>query len=199
MLLAEKQANAEIRRLSFDGFLDFHLNRMERFDYMEQLYKTTIHNKISPAYRRVLIITQMITLLVEMVIFGSLLAISIYFNWYAWIPIVIYVLAGLAFINIIIEIAFLSKFTIQNWRYHVDSEYVRLKNGKFFLNYQIIPRTKIQFVETKQGPVLRKYQLYELSIGTMGSEHTIPGLPEEIALQLREEISQYAKVKEVEQ
>lgn len=166
---------------------------------MEQLYETTLHHKISPAYRQVLIITQMITLLIEIVIFGSLLALSIYFNWYAWIPIVIYVIAGLAFINIIIEITFLSKFTIQNWRYHVDSQYVRLKNGKFFLNYQIIPMTKIQFVETKQGPVLRKYQLYELSIGTMGSEHTIPGLPEEIALQLREEISQYAKVKEVEQ
>lgn len=186
--MSSKRRKSEVRRL-----------RKRRFNPMEQLYETTLHHKISPVYRRVLIITQIITLLIELVIFGSLLALSMHFNWYAWIPIVIYIIAGIAFINVIVEIAFLSKFTIQNWWYHVDSEYVRLKNGKFFLNYQIIPMTKIQFVETKQGPFLRKYQLYDLSIGTMGSDHTIPGLPEEIALQLREEISQYAKVKEVEQ
>lgn len=171
----------------------------ERFDTMQQLFQQTLTNKIAPTYRKVLLLSSILTLAVEIAILGALIALSIYFNWFQWITIVCYVLLVIAVVYSFLELAFFSKFTVQNWRYHVDKEYIRLKKGKLFLSYQVIPMSKVQFVETTQGPLLRKYQLYQLAIGTMGSEHTIPGLPEEVALALREEISQYAKVKEVEE
>ena len=165
---------------------------------MNQIYGTSLRNKISPTYRKVLIISEIISLIIGAVVVAIITTLVSYFDWSHWITIVSFVLMGIGVIYSLIEMLFLSKFTVRNWQYSVDEEYVRLKNGRFFLTYQIIPMTKIQFVETSQGPILRKYHLYELSIGTMGSEHAIPGLTEEIALQLREEISQFAKVKEVE-
>lgn len=59
--------------------------------------------------------------------------------------------------------------------------------------------TKIQSVATEQGPILRKYGLYSVSVETMGSSHTIPALPKDVAVELRNQIAQYAKIKEVEQ
>lgn len=165
---------------------------MEVFDGPE------MENKIAGEYRKVLQIGSVIELAIELIILGVVLALSYYFNWYHWIPWIIYGLIGVFIISFLWTVYFGSKFRVQYWRYYIDEEYVRLKFGKLTRTYQLIPMTKIQFVETNQGPILRKYRLYNLSIGTMGSDHTIPGLSEEVAFKLREEISVYAKVKEVE-
>ena len=58
--------------------------------------------------------------------------------------------------------------------------------------------TKIQSISTNQGPLLRKYDFYSISIDTMGSSHSIPALPKEKAIELRNQIAYFAKIKEVE-
>jgi len=74
-----------------------------------------------------------------------------------------------------------------------------LKHGALKKVHQIVPMAKVQSVTTNQGPLLRKYGLYSVSIGTMGSSHTIPALPEEVALELRNQIASYARINEVDE
>ncbi len=62
-----------------------------------------------------------------------------------------------------------------------------------------IPMTKIQGVSTTQGPILRRYQLRSITVETMGSSYSIPALEEKVAYELRDNIAEYAKIKEVEQ
>jgi len=95
--------------------------------------------------------------------------------------------------------SFINPFLLyKNWRYDVDEEFLQLKSGVLYEEHQLVPMTKIQSVATKQGPLLRKYGLCSISIETMGSSHTIPALPKDVAIKLRNQIAHYAKIKEVE-
>lgn len=49
------------------------------------------------------------------------------------------------------------------------------------------------------GPILRRYQLRSITVETMGSSYSIPALEEKVAYELRDNIAEYAKIKEVEQ
>lgn len=97
--------------------------------------------------------------------------------------------------DIFIQPAWLYK----HWYYDVNEEFLQIKRGALTKVHQIIPMAKIQSVTTNQGPLMRKYGLYSVSVGTMGSSHEIPALPEEVALALRHQIASYARINEVDE
>lgn len=147
---------------------------------------------------KVWIITETIGNIIAFTILGILFYLDDRFSWkewIGWILIGITVLLIIGFIWSLIEPFFLYK----NWRYDVNEEFLQLKSGAINETHELIPMTKIQSVATEQGPILRKYGLYSVSVETMGSSHTIPALPKDVAVELRNQIAQYAKIKEVEQ
>ncbi|MGM9956598.1 MAG: PH domain-containing protein [Peribacillus sp.] len=154
--------------------------------------------KISKESIKVWRMTETITNLIILVILGILLFVDTYFSWKEWIG---WVLIGLTIIeclsaiwSIIIAPILLQKY----WRYDVSEEFIQTKHGAWYESHELIPMTKVQSVELNQGPFLRKYGLYTISIGTMGDSHTIPAIPEKEAYELRDKIAHYAKIKEVE-
>ncbi|ONK21340.1 hypothetical protein BLX87_22405 [Bacillus sp. VT-16-64] len=147
---------------------------------------------------KVWLISDTIGNIVGFIILGTLFYLDDRFSWkewIGWILIGITVLLIIGFIWSLIEPFFLYK----NWRYDVNEEFLQLKSGAINETHELIPMTKIQSVATEQGPILRKYGLYSVSVETMGSSHTIPALPKDVAVELRNQIAQYAKIKEVEQ
>jgi len=143
-------------------------------------------------------ITNLFIQIIAIIIGIGLIWASIYFNWYYWIKITLIVLLAIDILlslwDILIEPVLLQRY----WRYDISSEYVQIKHGIFNIKQTIMPMTKVQYVTAKQGPLLRKYQLYTLQIGTMSTSIDIPALPEQTALTLRSKIAEYAKIKEVE-
>lgn len=87
----------------------------------------------------------------------------------------------------------------RHWYYGVSAEFLQLKHGALNKVHQVIPMAKVQSVTTNQGPLMRKYGLYSVSVGTMGSSHVIPALPEEVAFALRNQIASYARINEVDE
>jgi uncharacterized protein len=146
---------------------------------------------------KVQLITEGITVVFGFVIFAVLYYLDDRFAWKEWIG---WSLHGLLVIGVIAAIwSFVEPyFLYKSWRYDIDEDFLQLKFGVITERHFLVPMTKIQAVSTKQGPILRKYGLYTISIKTMGSSHEIPGLPEDVASQLREQIAHYAKLKEVE-
>ncbi|SNZ15759.1 hypothetical protein SAMN05421503_2742 [Terribacillus aidingensis] len=130
-----------------------------------------------------------------LLIFGGLFVFDYLFVWPAWIGIVLLILF-IVFVPFGVIGYFATVIDHRNWRYDMDEEYVQLRQGAWFQKDQLIPVTKIQSVETKQGPLLRKYKLRKVEIETMAGEYSIPGLPEKEAYALRNEIAAYAKAKE---
>lgn len=146
---------------------------------------------------KVWLINETISTVIGLIILGGLFYLDIYFSWKEWIGWVLIIITILVAISTIIS--FIRPFFLyKNWRYAIDEEFLQLKSGVFKEVHKLVPMTKIQSVETKQGPILRKYGLYVISIKTMGSSHTIPALRRDVAIRLRNEIAVYAKIKEVE-
>lgn len=143
-------------------------------------------------------ITSTLTDLIGFIVVLTILWVSYYFDWPQWLVIMLWIFLiatpFLAIWSIVIRPRLLHKY----WRYSIDEHYVRLRYGIFTRTDFVVPMTKIQYVEANQGPLLRKYELYSLTIGTMSSSHDIPALPKDEAFALRDQISHHAKLKEVE-
>ncbi|OCA84770.1 PH domain-containing protein [Pradoshia sp. D12] len=127
---------------------------------------------------------------------GVLWYLSEMYEWKTWITYTLIVLIGLTVLSAIYEILFEPYYKYKTWRYEIDEEYVQLKRGHFIVEHIVIPMAKVEYVSTHQGPFLRKYQLYDVEIGTTTTNHTIPAIPAEQAIALREQIAIFAKVKD---
>ncbi|AIF43146.1 PH domain-containing protein [Virgibacillus sp. SK37] len=136
---------------------------------------------------------------IGLIVLAVLLYLDYYFAWPVWIG---WILIGLLLLSILYSVwsVFVRPYYLhKNWRYDLNEAFLQLKSGAINEQHQLIPMAKIQAVSTKQGPLLRKYGLYSIEIMTMGSSHTIPGIPEKAAMEVRNQIAIFAKVKEAEE
>ncbi|API92076.1 membrane protein [Virgibacillus pantothenticus] len=154
--------------------------------------------KISQHAINVWRITNTIGHFIFLIIIIVLLTLHANFEWYGWIGYVLWILLGLDIISAIWSVFFEPILLQKYWRYGINKDFVQLKHGKWNMEHQVIPMTKIQYVSLKQGPILRKYGLSSVSIGTMASTHEIPAIQEDEAKTIRDEIAALAKIKEVE-
>ncbi len=89
------------------------------------------------------------------------------------------------------------KIRWSRWRFDVNEKGVDMYRGIFVLKRTIVPVNRIQHVDTKQGPIYRKFGLSSISISTAATTHEIPALDDETATHLRSMISELVrKVKE---
>lgn len=154
--------------------------------------------KLSRDVIKVWLISESIENGIGFIMLGILLYLDYLFSWKEWIG---WILLGITVLGVGGSLwSFIRPFILyKNWRYDVDEEFLQFKSGVVKQVYQLVPMTKIQSVAMEQGPILRKYGLYSVSVETMGSSHAIPGLPEEVAIELRNQIAHYARLKEVEE
>ena len=134
-----------------------------------------------------------------LLVLGVLWYLSEMYDWKTWITYLLIILIGLTVLTGIYSIFFEPYYKYKTWRYEIDEEYVQLKRGHFIEKHIVIPMTKVEYVSTHQGPLLRKYQLYDVEIGTTTTNHTIPAIPAEQASALREQIAIFAKVKDIDE
>lgn len=81
----------------------------------------------------------------------------------------------------------------KRWKYRVDEHEIDLEHGIFIIRRTLIPVKRVQHVDTRQGPVLRSYNLADVVISTAATTHKIPALSESTADQVRNEISTFAR------
>jgi uncharacterized protein len=79
------------------------------------------------------------------------------------------------------------------WAYEIRSRDLYTARGGLFVIRTLIPFDRIQFVETRQGPLDRVFGLHQLVVYTAaGRAGRIPGLGDGEASSLREELSRVA-------
>lgn len=150
--------------------------------------------KISKKAINVWRITDLIQNLVGLIILGGLLFSFYYFDWIDWIGIVLYVLIGIILVFMIYELTIHPVLLQKTWRYDIDENYIQLKHGFINKRSLIIPMSRVEYVNTNQGPILRHYDLSVLKIGTITSENKIPAIPVEEAQEIRELIIHLAEL-----
>lgn len=147
---------------------------------------------------KVWIIRDTIGNLIGFIVLAVLFILDYKYSWPGWIGWILLAITIVSVIGTVWSIKMEPILHYKNWRYDVNEEFLQLNSGIFNEKHELIPMTKIQSVATNQGPLLRKYGLYSISIKTMASSHDIPALSRETAIELREQIAHFAKIKEVE-
>lgn len=84
----------------------------------------------------------------------------------------------------------------KNWRYSINEQEIDLLRGVLVKTETLIPLSRVQHVDTSQGPLLRWYGLSSVTISTAATTHEIPGLDEVIADRVRRQVSTYARLAE---
>jgi membrane protein YdbS with pleckstrin-like domain len=122
---------------------------------------------------------------------GGIIALAIAFNWPSWISI----------ISVLLFVLFLYIFVVRfpmlrwkRWRYEIREQEIELQHGVFVIKRTLVPMVRVQHVDTKQGPILRKYHLSSVTVSTAATVHEIPALEMEEAEQIRLSISKLVRV-----
>lgn len=112
-----------------------------------------------------------------------------FFHFPQWIFLL---LLGLFFVVVILKVAIIPTLRWKRWRYDVYESEIDLQFGIIVVRRVLIPMIRVQHVDTRQGPLLRKYCLATVTITTAATIHQIPALSEERAALLRDQISRLA-------
>jgi len=77
------------------------------------------------------------------------------------------------------------------WRYAVREADLWIRSGVLWVTVSVIPLSRLQFVDTRQGPLDRFFRLSSLVVHTaaLGTSGKLPGLDVEEAERLRERLA----------
>lgn len=157
---------------------------------MRQPPKQRIAKDAIKAWRLTALLFSIIPLVLSGVAWYSYYA----FNFLSiWIPAL---LTMITLIDFIITPFVIPKIRWRRWRYEVINEEIYIQHGILIVTQTLIPMIRVQHVDTKQGPILSKYKLATLTITTAATTHEIPALREHEATELRDLISELARVEQ---
>ncbi|WP_182200976.1 PH domain-containing protein [Paraliobacillus salinarum] len=131
--------------------------------------------------------------IIPLLITIALFVLAYYFEFSYWFAIGLTVFT---IIEAVVTIVFIPKIRWNRWRYQIFDQEIYVQHGILVVTRTIIPMIRIQHVDTKQGPILKNYKLASLTISTAATTHEIPALLEEEASNLRDQISELARVEQ---
>ncbi len=89
---------------------------------------------------------------------------------------------------------YVPRVTWQQWRYEIREDEVELHSGIVERRLTLIPMSRVQFVDFRQGPVDRFFDLATIIIHTAGGSRDIPGIAVDEAEPLRNRIAALANI-----
>lgn len=111
-------------------------------------------------------------------------------SWYQGIDWFLFSVMFLAALFLYLFIGLLlPKLRWQRWKYDVSEREIDLLRGIIIKKRTLVPINRVQHVDTRQGPVYRKFGLSSVTISTAATTHEIPALDDETATELRNTIS----------
>lgn len=94
----------------------------------------------------------------------------------------------------ILLVVILPPIRYARWRYELTDDFVDIALGIVWRKRFIIPFIRVQNTDTQQGPVLRMFGLSSVTVSTAAGSHSIPGLDNESAEQLRDRAAELARI-----
>ena len=77
----------------------------------------------------------------------------------------------------------------RRWRYEIRPEEVDLQRGVLWIDRTLVPLARIQHVDTRQGPLQRRYGLSTVVFYTAAGPNQIPELSTPVAVEVRDRIA----------
>lgn len=134
-----------------------------------------------------------ITNLIFWVLIAGLIFATFFFHWPYFIHFISGGLVLLTLLHLIIFVYVVPPIRYRTYFYAIRQQDLLIQEGVFIISQTVIPLSRVQNVETEQGPLLRKHGLTAVSITTAADTHGIPALNEAEAVSLRDQISELIK------
>lgn len=140
-------------------------------------------------------ISGLISAAVYTIVSGLLLFLTLRFEWPSWIFAAALAAAGT---GAYVETVLFPNLRWRHFRYDIHEHEIDLLYGMFIRRRVLIPMVKVQHVDTKQGPLLRRYGLATVTFSTAAGSHEIPALNEATAERVRNRIAVLARITDEE-
>lgn len=155
---------------------------------MREIPSNKLNKKVVSVWRIGGLIT---TFVIALILAAGVIPLSLYMeNWMPWLPIGI----AIAVLWLIVDVLIVPTVRYNRWRYDVTEDEVDIYYGIIVRKRIIIPLVRVQFTDTKQGPIKKAFGLAEVTVNTAGGEKTIPGLLDEDADALRDKVARLASL-----
>ena len=82
----------------------------------------------------------------------------------------------------------------RHWRYEIGEAEVDLQRGWWTTTRTLIPMARIQHVDTRRGPLQRRFGLASVVLYTAAGASEIPALADRVAAEARDRIARLANV-----
>lgn len=157
---------------------------------MEALPQTRIHKDAIKAWRIILAFPALLWFIPSALY--VLVTLSSGISW-----LIFGLISFAAFIMFVISIMIIPSIRWKRWRYDVSDREIDLYRGIIVRKRTLVPINRIQHVDTRQGPVYRRFGLSSVTVSTAATTHEVPALDDATADDLRDKISELVrKVKE---
>ncbi|MDF2922685.1 MAG: hypothetical protein K0R57_1599 [Paenibacillaceae bacterium] len=154
----------------------------------------TLREPLEPIDERMLKVwrtTALIGSLIWLVLSALAAAATWKFGWPWWIGAVL-LAYGIA--ELWLSVKVILPIRLRSWRYEIREDEIALKRGILFIKRTLIPMVRVQHVDMKQGPVMRRHGLAAITFSTAAGGHEIPGLSLETADAVRNRIMELARL-----
>jgi uncharacterized protein len=81
----------------------------------------------------------------------------------------------------------------RRWRYEIRPDEVDLQRGIFWISRTLVPLARIQHVDTRQGPLQRRFGLSTVVFYTAAGPNQIPELSTLVAERVRDRIAELTR------
>jgi uncharacterized protein len=127
-----------------------------------------------------------------------LLAVGVFVSWVSLraveVPFLLGVLPFLAALGLLVVVAgVIPDLRWRRWRYEIREEEVDLQRGIFWINRTLVPLARIQHVDTRQGPLQRRFGLATVVFYTAAGPNEIPELSAPVAAGVRDRIAELTR------
>jgi len=107
---------------------------------------------------------------------GMLLFIIYYYHWFDWIRIILLITIGIIIFQAGYQIILYPMLLQKTWYYSMNEDYVQIRFGFLHTVHTVIPISHIEYVQMRQGPIFRHFDLMKLTIGTITTTTKIPAI-----------------------
>ena len=104
---------------------------------------------------------------------------------------VLLVLAVLALAGVVVGVV--PELRWRRWRYEIRPDEVDLQRGIFWISRTLVPLARIQHVDTRQGPLQRRFGLSTVVLYTAAGPNQIPELSTPVAERARDRIAELTR------
>ena len=105
--------------------------------------------------------------------------------------VVLPVLAVLALAGVVVGVV--PGLRWRRWRYEIRPDEVDLQRGIFWISRTLVPLARIQHVDTRQGPLQRRFGLSTVVFYTAAGPNQIPELSTPVAERARDRIAELTR------